>query len=185
MERFRLIIQHGLCQVDALYRWRHRLQPIGEVLYAGRARYRGPAREFADGTRLASGDYIGTLHLNNARFPRIEADTATRAALRFARLMLESMRILANRARRDTVFSDLAAYYAVSWLPPHGQRIGFITEPFPDGTRKRLIAAYCRLLVWAFAPAEQTRVAARPDPTIYWLTRKELQRRFGEVRDDA
>ena len=47
------------------------------------------------------------------------------------------------------------------------------------------MAAYFRLLVWAFAPAEETRAAARPDPTIYWLTRKELRRRFGEVRDDV
>lgn len=181
----RQITQSALCKVDDRYHRRHGLQPIGEVLYAGRARYHGPAREFADGTRLTPGDFIGTLHFNNARFPRIEADTATRAALRFARLMLESMRILADRARQDAGFADLTVYHAVSWLPPHGQRIGFITEPFPDGPRKRLIAAYFRLLVWAFAPAEQTRVAARPDPTVYWLTRKELRRRFGDVCDDA
>lgn len=181
----RQITQSALRKVDDLYHRRHGLQPVGEVLYAGRARYHGPAREFADGTRLAPGDYIGTLHFNNARFPRIDADTATRAALRFMRLMLESLRILADRARRDAGFADLAVYHAVSWLPPHGQRIGFITEPFPDGPRRRMIAAYFRLLVWAFAPAEQTRASARPDPTVYWLTRKELQRRFGEVRDVA
>lgn len=108
-----------------------------------------------------------------------------RAALRFARLMLESMHLLADRARRDPLFSDLAVYHAVSWLPPHGRRIGFITEPFPDGPRKRLLAVYFRLLVWAFAPAAQTRASARPDPTIYWLTRKQLLRRFGDVRDDV
>jgi len=141
--------------------------------------------EFADGTRLAPGDLVGTLHFNNARFPQIEADTSRRAALRFVRLMLESMHILADKARRDPMFSDLAVYHAVSWLPPHGQRIGFITEPFRNGPKKRLIAAYFRLLVWAFAPAEQTRASARPDPTIYWLTRKELLRRFGDVRDDV
>jgi UDP-N-acetylglucosamine:LPS N-acetylglucosamine transferase len=179
----RQIMQSGLHRVDDLYHRWHRLQPVGEVLYAGRARYRGPAREFADGTRLAPGDFVGTLHLNNARFPRIAADTAARAALVFARLMLESMRILAERARQDPAFADLAIYHAVSWLPPHGRGIGFITEPFPAGPRKRLMAAYFRLLVWAFAPAEQTRVSARPDPTVYWLTRKALLTRFGEVRD--
>lgn len=185
MDWVRQITQSCLRRVDDLYRNRHRLQPVGEVLYVGRSRYRGPAMEFADGTRLAPGDLVGTLHFNNARFTRIEADTSRRAALRFARLMLESMHILADRARRDPMFSDLAVYHAVSWLPPHGQRIGFITEPFPDGSKKRVIAAYFRLLVWAFAPAEQTRASARPDPTIYWLTRKELRRRFGDVRDDV
>ncbi len=183
MDGVRRITQSCLRRVDERYHQRHRLQPVGEVLYVGRSPYRGPAREFADGTRLAPGDFVGTLHFNNARFPRIAADTARRAALRFKRLMLESMQVLANQARRDPLFSDLAVYHAVSWLPPHGRRIGFITEPFPEGPRKRLIAAYLHLLVWAFAPAEETRASARPDPTIYWLTRKELLRRFGEVRD--
>jgi hypothetical protein len=185
MDWVRQITQSCLRRVDDLYRNRHRLQPVGEILYVGRSRYRGPTMEFADGTRLAPGDLVGTLHFNNARFPRIEADTSRRAALRFVRLMLESMRILADRARQDPLFSDLAVYHAVSWLPPHGQRIGFITEPFPDGPKKRVLAAYFRLLVWAFAPAEQTRTSARPDPTIYWLTRKELRRRFGNMRDDV
>jgi hypothetical protein len=185
MDWVRQITQSCLIRVDDLYRIRHRLQPVGEVLYVGRSRYRGSPMAFADGTRLAPGDLVGTLHFNNARFPRIEADTSRRAALRFVRLMLESMHILAERARRDSLFSDLAVYHAVSWLPPHGQRLGFITEPFPDGPRKRLMAAYFRLLVWAYAPAEQTRASARPDPTIYWLTRKELLRQFGDARDAA
>jgi processive 1,2-diacylglycerol beta-glucosyltransferase len=184
-ERVRQITQRCLRRVDDAYRNRHRLQPVGEVLYVGRSRYPGPAMEFADGNRIAPGDFVGTLHFNNARFPQIEADTSRRAALRFVRLMLESMQILAERAREDPMFSDLAVYHAVSWLPPHGQRIGFITEPFPDGLKKRLIAAYFRLLVWAYAPAEQTRASVSSDPTIYWLTRKELLRRFGAVRDDV
>jgi hypothetical protein len=183
MDWVRQIAQSALGTVDDLYHKRHRLQPVGEILYAGRSRYRGPARQFIDGTRLAPGDLVGTLHFNNARFPRIEADSSSRAASRFMRLMLESMQILADRARHDPLFSDLAVYHAVSWLPPHGRRMGFTTEPFPHGSRKRLIAAYFRLLVWAFAPAEQTRASARPDPTIYWLTRRQLLHRFGELRD--
>ena len=108
MEWLRQIAQGCLRRVDDLYNKRHRLQPAGEVLYVGRSRYRGPAMEFADGTRLAPGGFVGTLHFNNARFPRIEADTSRRAALRFMRLMLESMHILANKARKDPLFSDLA-----------------------------------------------------------------------------
>jgi processive 1,2-diacylglycerol beta-glucosyltransferase len=184
MERVRHIAQRCLIRVDHLYRNRHRLQPVGEILCVGRSRYRGPAMEFADGTRVASGDLVGTLHFNNARFLQIEAETSRRAALRFARLMLESMHILAEKSRQEPTLSDLPVYHAVSWLPPHGQRIGFITVPFPDGLWKRLIAAYFRILVWAYAPAAQTRASARPAPTVYWLTRKELLRRFGEVPDD-
>ena len=185
MDRVRHIAQRCLVRVDDLYRHRHRLQPVGEILCVGRSRYRGPAMEFADGTRLAPGDLVGTLHFNNARFLQIEAETSRRAALRFVRLMLESMHILADKSRQEPMFSDLGVYHAVSWLPPHGQRIGFMTAPFPDGLWKRLITAYFRVLVWAYAPAAETRAAARPSPTVYWLTRKELLRRFGEARDDV
>ncbi len=181
MEWLRQIIQHGLLKVDRLYRWRHRLQSAGEVLLVGRSRYSGPAMAFADGTRLAAGDFIGALHFNNARFTQLDGATSRRAALRFARLMLESMRILAHQARHDPAFSDLAVYHAVSPLPPHGQRVGFITQPFPSGVKKRLLGAYFRLLVWAFAPAEQTRDSARPEPTLYWLTRQELLRQFADA----
>ena len=183
MERLRQFIQHNLCKVDRIYRLRHRLQPVGEVLVVGRSRYRGTPMEFADGTRLAAGDFIGTLHFDNARFTQLDAETSRRAASHFARLMLESMRILANRARHDPVFSDLPVYHAVTWLRPHGQRVGFITQPFPDGTRKRVLAAYFRILVWAFAPAQETRASVTPDPTIYWLTRKELLRQFADAHD--
>lgn len=183
MEWLRQIIQYGLLRVDRLYRWRHRLQPVGEVLVVGRSRYRGPAMAFTDGTLLAAGDFIGTLHFDNARFTQLDGQTSARAALRFARLMLESMRILANKTRHDPAFSDLAVYHAVSPLPPHGQRVGFITQPFPSGVKKRLLAAYFRLLIWAFAPAQQTRDSARPEPTIYWLTRTELRRRFADIHD--
>lgn len=184
-ERVRQIAQSCLRRVDDAYRNRHRLRPVGEILYVGRSRYSGPAIEFADGNRMLPGDLVGTLHFNNARFSQMDADTSRLLALRFARLMLESMRILAERAREDPMFADLAVYHGVTSLPPHGQRIGFITEPFPDGLKKRLIAAYSRLLVWAYAPAGQTRDSVRADPTIFWLTRNELLRRFGNVRDDV
>jgi UDP-N-acetylglucosamine:LPS N-acetylglucosamine transferase len=185
LERARLIVQGAMRGVDDLYRRHRGLQPVGEALYVGRTRYHGPVREFDDGTRLVPGDVIGTLHFNNSRLSRIEADSAARAALRFARLMLDSMRALAARARQDAAHSEPAIYHAVTWLPPHGRAIGFCTEAYPDGARKRLLAAYFRLLVWAFAPAEQTRAAARPTPTVYWLTRNELLQRFGATCDDT
>jgi len=185
VDRVRRVAQSGLGRVDDFYRNRHRLQPVGEILYVGRSRHRGPPLQFADGTRLATGDMVGKLHFNNARFLQIEAETSRGAASRFVRLMLESLHILADKARQDPVFSDLTVYHAVSGLPPHGQRIGFITEPFPEGIWKGLIAAYFRVLVWVYAPAAQTRASAKPAPTVYWLTRKELLQRFGEVHDDG
>lgn len=181
MQLMRHIAQRCLGRVDALYHRWHGLQPVGEVLYVGRTRYRGPTMTFADGTQLKAGDFMGTLHFNNARFTRMEAHTPTQAAFRFTRLMLESMRVLAEQGRRDPLFSELAVYHAVSWLRPHGAQIGFFTQPVPAGPRKYFLNLYFRLLVWVFAPAQKTRAAARPEPTIYWLTREQLRLRFAKV----
>ena len=181
MEWLRQIAQRCLGKVDKMYHRWHGLQPIGEVLYVGRTRYRGPAITFADGTQLKAGDFMGTLHLNNARFPSLEADTSIQAAFRFTRLMLASMRILAEQGRHDPLLSELRVYNAVSWLGPHGAQVGFHTQPVPPGPRKYLSSLYFRLLVWTFAPAQQTRASASPEPTIYWLTREQLLQRFGKT----
>lgn len=181
VEWLRQVAQYCLGKVDKLYHRWHGLQPIGEILYVGRTRYRGPTITFADGTQLKSGDLMGTLHLNNARFPDLEADTSIQAAFRFTRLMVASMRILAEQGRQNPLFSELTVYNAVSWLGPHGARVGFHTQPVPPGARKYLSSLYFRLLVWTFAPAQETRASASPEPTIYWLTREQLLQCFGKA----
>jgi hypothetical protein len=132
---------------------------------------------FDDNTALQPGDTVGVLHFNNERFTQIESPTAAAAALGFARLMLQSMHDLADRALRDPAFCDLRVFHAISWLPAHGSRVGFVSRPLPVGLRRRLLTSWFRLLVWAFAPARRSR-DARPDPHLYWLTRDTLLSRF-------
>lgn len=183
MDWVRRIVQRGLIHVDGRYQRTNRLQAVGPILYVGRALYRGPPIQLDDETALKTGDEVGMLHFNNARFSQMDSGTSTAAALGFARLMLESMHDLAERAFRDPAFCDLAVFHAVSWLPAHGHRVGFVTLPLPDGLKKRLLSAWFQLLVWAFAPARQSR-GARPDPHFYWLTRKALLKRFS-ARDNS
>ncbi|HYJ17918.1 MAG TPA: hypothetical protein VEW72_01960 [Burkholderiales bacterium] len=177
MDWIRSMVQWGLGRIDGYYQRANDLQAVGPVLYLGRARYQGPAIRFEDDTPLDSGDEVGILHFNNIRFSQMESGTSAAAALGFARLMLESMHDLAERAFQDPAFCNLAVFHAVSWLPAHGQRIGFVTKPFPFGWKRRLLIVWFQLLVWAFAPARQSR-RARPDPHFYWLTRKSLLQQF-------
>jgi hypothetical protein len=181
MDWVRHLVQHALGLVDSRYQRANHLQAVGPILYVGRAIYRGPTIRFDDETALKTGDEVGMLHFNNARFSQMASGTSKAAALGFARLMLESMHDLADRAFRDPAFCDLSVFHAVSWLPAHGHRVGFVTRPLPDGVKKRLLAVWFQLLVWAFAPARQSR-SARADPHFYWLTRKTLLQRFA-VRD--
>jgi hypothetical protein len=180
MERLRRIARSALRRVDDLYRRQHHLQPVGPVLFVGRAPYRGPARRFADGTQLDPGDILGTLHFNNARIAALEAATPNAVAVRFVRLLLESLRNLAEMARADGPFGDLAVFQGLGWWR-HGESVGFLSEPFPEGGRKRFLAVHIGLLVWAFAPSVSTAIAARPEPRISWITRDTLIKRHGRT----
>jgi hypothetical protein len=180
MEPLRRIARGALRRVDDLYRLRHGLQPVGPVLFVGRAPYRGPARRFADGTRLQPDDVLGTLHFNNARIAALDAPTPNAVAFRFVRLLLESLRTLADMAHKDGPFGDLPVFQGIGWWR-HGESVGFIGEPFPDGGRKRFLAVHIGLLVWAFAPSVSTAIAARPEPRISWMTRDTLIKRYGSA----
>ncbi len=177
-ERLRLLALRGMLQVDGLYQRWHRLQPVGEMLYVGSSRYRGPAIEFPDGSRIVPGDQVGTLHLNNARVLRLDGQSARHAAQHFGHLFIDSMRLLAERTRSDPLLAQLVGFQAVSWLGSRGQQFGFCPQPLPASARTQLLKAYFRLMVWVFAPAAQTRAAARLEPTRYWISHAQLQRHF-------
>ena len=123
---------------------------------------------------LSAVDY----HYRNPRFSQLDASSANAAARGFARLLFQSLSSLAEKARRDPAFPDFTVFKGVSWLLAHGSRIGFVTTPLPEGLRERLLAVYFGLLIRAFAPSLETRNSACPDPHFYWLTRKQLLRRY-------
>jgi len=177
MDRLRLLIQGALRYVDRRYHRLHDLRDVGPVLHVGRERHRGPAIHFPDRTVLEAGDAVGTLHFSNDRFTRIDGKSARRAALGFARLMMQSLDELARLTLQDPAFRDVAVFHGVSWLPAHGSRVGFVCAPYPDGLKKRWMRWHFKLLIWAFAPARDSRMAW-PDPHHFWLTRTELLQRF-------
>jgi hypothetical protein len=181
MSIVRHTVRRCLMIVDRLYRRRHRLSPVGPLLFAGRVRYDGPPRRFADGTELKPGEAVGTLHFDNARIAALNGTGPGATGLRFRRLLFASLRALAGLSLPARAFGDVAVYRSVGWLR-HGDRIGFIHEPAPDHWRNRCLAVHVRLLVWAFAPPGGTALDARPELTVTWLTRRALLERFGDGR---
>lgn len=178
MEYARRIVRLCLRAVDGLYHRWHRLQPVGPLLFVGHGRNSGLARHFADGTELRPGDALGILHFNNARIAALDAATPNAIGLGFARLLFESLRTLADLCRGDERFRDIKVFQGIGWLR-HGEQVGFINEPVPEGGRKRFLQLHVGLLVWAFAPRKGTAIAASPEPTVNWLTRDALLKRFG------
>lgn len=180
--KLRTIARKALGLVDAWYYRRHRLRALGPVLYLGHARYRGPQLEFPDGTVLHDNDPIGRLHFNNASIAALGEGSMHRVGLRFAKLMRESLRTLAEAAHSDPALRDVRVFQGVTWIPAHGEVVGFVSTPLPPSWKTRLLARHFRMLMWVFAPAARIRARARAEPRLYWLTRKALAQNLGKLK---
>lgn len=178
----RALVTRIMNRIDAWYHRRHQLRPLGPALHVGCSPYRGPELQFADGTILRDGEMIGTLHFNNASISAIGEGTMQRTGFRFARLMRESLRALAVSSRNDPWLCDIRVYHGITWMPAHGNVVGFESRPLPVTLRNRFIKAYLRVLLWTFAPASRTRQRAVVEPRAYWLTRDTLAQNVGKLK---
>jgi hypothetical protein len=182
MKLLRRGAQAVLGLVDAWYYRRYRLRTLGPVLFLGRARYRGPELRFEDGTLLRDNDPIGRLHFNNSSIAALGEGSLHRVGFRFARLMRQSLRTLAEVAQTDPSLRDVSVFQGMTWLPAHGEVVGFVSTPMPKSWRTRLLAGHFRMLTSVFAPAARIRARAGAEPRLYWLTRTALVRNLGKLK---
>jgi hypothetical protein len=182
MKWVRWISHKALTLVDAAYfRWR-RLRPLGPALYLEYTRYRGPELRFEDGTLLRDKDALGRLHFNNANIAALGEGSMHRVGFRFAKLMRESLRDLAEAASSDPQLRDVRVFQGVTGMPAHGEVVGFVSTPLPRTWRSRLLAGHFRLLVWVFAPSARIRARAHTEPRLYWLTRSALMHNLHKLQ---
>lgn len=175
-------VQRALGLVDACYYRRYKLQTLGPVLFIGRAQYRGPEMKFEDGTLLRENDYIGRLHFNNASIAALGEGSMHRVGFRFAKLMRESLRKLAEAAHNDPSLADVRVFQGTTWIPAHGEVVGFVSTPLPKTWKTWLLAAHFKMLMWVFAPAARIRGREPAEPRLYWLTREALSRNIGKLK---
>ena len=184
--KLRSLAQRLMGRVDAWYNRRHGLLPVGQVLLVGRVRYRGPELRFPDGTLLRPDDLIGQLHFSNHNIAALGAGGTQLTGFRFARLMRESLRLLAQTAQNDPVLNTISVFQGVTWLPAHGDVVGFISEPLPTTWRNWWLGPYFKLLSWVFSPSVRNgRERRRPAPRIYWLTRTMLAQNVSKLSKGA
>jgi hypothetical protein len=181
MTSLRLVARKALERVDAWYYRRHRLHTLGPVLHLGVDRYRGPELRFEDGTCLRDNDPIGRLHFNNASIAALGEGSMHRVGFRFARLMRQSLRDLAQYVDTDPAFRDVRAFQGVTWIPAHGEVVGFVSRPLPRNWKSLLLGGHFKLLMWAFAPAQKIR-SRDAEPRVYWLTRAALAQNLGKLK---
>ncbi|MGH8177436.1 MAG: YkoP family protein [Steroidobacter sp.] len=182
MKLLHTISRQALGCIDRWYYRRHRLRTLGPVLYLGHARYRGPELTFPDGTLLRDNDPIGRLHFNNASIAALGEGSMQRVGFRFAKLMRESLRHLAEAAQADPALRDVRVFQGVTWIPAHGEVVGFVSTPMPRNWKTRLLTRHFRMLMWVFAPAARIRSREHAEPRLYWLTRTALTENLGKLK---
>lgn len=159
-----------------------RLEPVGPLLYIGRRTYRGPQRELG-GMQIRPGDPVGIMHFNNGALQEAQADrNEANGGFVFARLLVKAMRVLAERVERDPAYAGIRAFYGITWIPPHGQRLGFVIEPLPDSWRARWLRFYFRTLLFAFNPRASRQMGGALRPQRFWMPRDGLLTHFGGGR---
>lgn len=170
-----------MCHYDRLWRKFHKVEYINDLVSLSLEPWQGERKAMNDGTWIEPGDCLAILHFNRECFmdPGTSPKDYIRAALHFRKLILTSFGELAERFRVEERFKDVKAFHGVSWLPPHGEKVGFMIEKVPDSWGNRFRNFYFKILLKTFFPvlaARQSKVQSH----AYWLTRQQLFTHFSQ-----
>lgn len=177
-----------MCWYDQRWRRKHQVRKIDELVSLSFESYRGERKKMNDESWIEPGDRLGILHFNRECFSAggTSARDYVRSGLRFRRLIMASFTQLAARIQDDPELREVQALHGISWLPPHGEKVGFMIEKVPDSLVNRVRKFYFRLLLKAFFPVLAARENHRLEPHAFWMTRQNLINNFsGELRSNA
>lgn len=174
------LLYRFMCWYDDWWRRHHNVEKFDELISFSLEKFSGERRIMNDGSWIEPGDVLAILHFNRECFSGAAAHARDymRNALRFRKLIFASLSQLAKDVNRHEKLAQVKAFYGVSWLPPHGEKFGFLIEKLPDSTLTRIRKYYFRLLLKVFFPQVAERESERIEPHAYWLTRHNLLKYF-------
>jgi len=172
-----------MCQYDRLWRKLHRVEKMNDLVSLSLEPHKGERKQMNDGSWIEPGDQLAILHFNRECFiePGTSPKDYIRAALHFRKLIFTSFGDLAIRFEQEPRFQSVKAFHGVSWLPPHGEKVGFMIEKVPDSWGNRLRNTYFRILLKTFFPVLASRANNRLQSHAYWLTRQQLFNNFSRT----
>ena len=174
---FRKLFFHCMNGYDAWWRRRHKVKQFDVLISYSLEQFSGDRRMMNDGSWIEPGDFLAILHFNHDCFSSA-SHNPMRNALRFRKLIFSSLTRLAKEVCHQQQWQQVKALHGISWLPPHGEKFGFLIEPLPDSPLTRVRQFYFRLLLNAFFPQLAARESKRIRPHAYWLTRHNLLKYF-------
>jgi YkoP domain len=173
------IIRPALAVVEMVDRRRRGIRPLraGGILGLARTTYRGPAVVLRDGVRVAAGERLGELHLDNAAI--------SRAAERGFALFPDIRRDLAALARWAAAQPEAErpiAFRGTGIVAPLARRVGF--EIRPHGVPWRALESwYLRGLLVRWSEDHDRRLARghrRLEASEAWISTVALRARYGQ-----
>lgn len=180
------LVYRFMCWYDAYWRRRHGVEKFDELLSFSFEKYAGERRIMNDGSWIEPGDWLAILHFNRECFMNSSANPKDyiRNALRFRKLLLSSFRQLAQDINENEKFVMVKAFHGVSWIPAHGEKLGFLIERLPDSTLNHVRKFYFKILLKVFFPHIATAEKNPIQPHAYWLTRQNLLKNFAPESAD-
>jgi hypothetical protein len=73
----------------------------------------------------------------------------------------------------------------VTWIPAHGEVVGFVSTPMPSSWRTKWLTSHFRMLSWVFAPSARIRAREGAEPRLYWLTRAALAQNLSKLKPNS
>lgn len=165
---------------DAHWRRKHKVEKFDDLLSFSFETFSGSRRQMNDGTWLNPGDSLAILHFNRECFAGVSSNPQhyVRNALRFRKLLFTSFQRLAQDIHRQEKWADIQVFHGVSWIPPHGEKLGFLIEEMPDSLLTRMRRWYFKVLLKTFFPHVSALNQGNIKPHAYWLTRRNLLKYF-------
>jgi hypothetical protein len=174
-----------MCWYDSYWRRKNRVERFDDLLSFSFEKFSGERRRLDDGTWIEPGDRLAILHFNRECFTQssVSSQSPTLNALRFRRIFFKSFSRLAKAVRENEQFMQVKAFHGVSWIPPHGKKVGFTVERVPHSAINLVRKWYLTLLVKTFFPHIRGQAKDRIRPYAYWMTRKNLLKYFSVTSD--
>jgi hypothetical protein len=165
---------------DAYWRRKNRVEKFDDLLSFSFKKYSGKRQIMEDDTWVEPGDCVAIIHFNRECFDNSSTDPKKilRNALRFRRLIIKSFKQLAIDVSEGKKFAHVKAFHGISWLPPHGEKLGFVIEKVPDSILNSIRKFYFSILLKTFFPNITMREINSIEPHAYWLTRQTLLNNF-------
>lgn len=169
-----------MCWYDAYWRRKHGVERFNDLLSFSFETFSGERRMMNDGTWIEPGDHVAILHFNRECFMNSSANPKhyIRNALRFRKLLMSSFQNLAEQIDQHEQLTNVKVFHGVSWLPPHGEKLGFLIERLPDSALNSIRKFYFGILLRVFFPHVSALENKSIQPHAYWLTRQNLMKYF-------